>query len=102
LAAAYLSMIGIVAVCDVGGRTERDHQPYTWWTEPGAVLLQMDILAGIKGSSAAWDALRADPSINGAHGIMVDIYRELPATAGVYLARIFREIAEEQTPMEAH
>jgi len=100
--AAQLAEAGIVLVCDLRGQSERDHKPNRWWLEAGVEIVEMDILADIRGSDGAWKTLRGDPTADGARTVMRKIYRDIPAAAAPHLSTIFRRIAAGDVPLLIH
>jgi protein-tyrosine phosphatase len=62
----------------------------------------MDVLADIRGGTAAWDLLRRDPGAAGGRAVMLDIYRALPDAAAPHLAAICGRIAAGDVPLLIH
>jgi protein-tyrosine phosphatase len=100
--AAQLAETGIVLVCDLRGQSERNHKPNRYWSQAGVEIVEMDILADIRGSDGAWKSLRADPSAAGARTVMQTIYRDIPAAAAPHLGTIYRRIAGGDVPLLIH
>jgi protein-tyrosine phosphatase len=97
-----LDAASIRLVCDLRGASERKRAPNLWWQRRGVRLIELDILADIRGPADVWDTLRADPTIAGARAIMATIYRELPAAAALHLGVITRHIAAGDLPILIH
>ena len=100
--AAKLSKMGIALVCDLRGASERSHMPNVWWTEQKVELLETDILADIRGSPEAWEALRKSQGAEGAKAVMRSIYHDLPQAAANALAVIFSRVADGCIPLLIH
>ena len=99
---ALIAETGIVLVCDLRGKDERSHAPNSWWQARGVEILELDILADLRGTDSFWSILRADPSVAGAHAVMTAIYRGMPEAAAPHLATIFARIAVGDIPLLIH
>ncbi len=97
-----LSRARIALICDLRGASERARAPNHWWRSQGVRLVELDILADIRGSAAIWDELRTDPTFDGAFSTMTRVYRELPNAAAPHLGIVAREVATGNLPVLIH
>lgn len=98
---AVLEAHGVRLVCDLRTAPERAGAPNAFWRARGVELLELDIVADIRGR-AHLDAMQADPGEGGAIELMRLTYRALPAAAAEHLRQLFRRIDEGHLPLLVH
>jgi protein-tyrosine phosphatase len=100
--AASVVAMNIRLVCDLRSAGERDRVPNAWWREQGIEILDLDVLADIRGRSDVWQHLRDKPGRAGGIDAMHEVYRQLPAATAPHLDTIFSRIEDGQFPMLIH
>ena len=98
---AALEAHGLSLVCDLRSAPERSAAPNRFWRERGVEILELDIVADIRGQSHL-EALVADPGEAGAVELMRLSYRALPQAAAGHLRELFRRIAAGHLPLLVH
>lgn len=102
--AAQLRSLGLRLVVDLRSDNEREHDPNAWCGDVPLNLLNLDVSADLRAhGNEAWNALKDDPSEDGARNAMLFNYRSMARGMGPHLRTMFeRMIAHEELPALIH
>jgi protein-tyrosine phosphatase len=96
-----LARLGFRVVCDLRSSHEQETAPNDW--ARGLKVLNFDIIADLRARNvAAWSALRADPTVNGARETMVNAYRSMPGALSPHLPQLVGALTANETPLLVH
>ncbi|MDB6061258.1 MAG: protein-tyrosine phosphatase [Verrucomicrobiaceae bacterium] len=94
---AKLHALGLRLVCDLRSDNEREHDPNAWCGDISVRLLNLDVSADLRAhGNEAWDALRNDPSENGARNAMLFNYRSMARAMAPHLRVLFDHMIQHQ------
>lgn len=88
---ALLAELDIRLVCDLRSDLERARRPAHWPVPRAPTLLHMEVNVDLRAESCELsDMLRADPSAEGAHQMMLHAYRYIPEGLLRHLGKFFQ------------
>lgn len=97
-----LASLDIALVFDLRSAAERARVPGAIWTETGASVRPIDMLASLEGGSDPWSAFKARPDLHGADAAMRALYAGFPAALLSQLRPIADAIAVSEGAVLVH
>ena len=96
--------LGVKLICDLRSDYERAKKPTVWPAHMLPKTLIMDVNADIRAENAdLYGMLRKDPTENGAHAMMMYVYRYVPEALTKHLGKFFNAVtADGHLPLILH
>ena len=96
-----LAALGVRTVCDLRNESERRKYPNHLPAE-GVTQVAIELISDVRADPALTAPLRARPDAEGAAGMMMEIYRRLPASLAPHLGTLLGLLDEGRAPVLVH